>query len=180
QVEGNASTNVDLTASDENGDTAGMGSEDLKAFPALDNHDVTARSGFLDAGQGSTAGTGLMVDGVEANRALVSPSAVQEVHINQDPYSAQYYRPGRGQIEIITKQAADAYHGQFNFLFRDSALNAQQDFSPNKPFEQRRIFVGNLTGPVLHSKNTMFLLSFNQANEDLNAVVNATVAPTPT
>jgi hypothetical protein len=120
-----------------------------------------------------------MVDGVEANRSLVSPSAVQEVHINQDAYSARYYYPGRGQMEIITKQSADAYHGQFNFLFRDSALNAQQAFSPSKPFEQRRIYEGNLTGPVLHSKNTMFLFSFNRAEEDLNAVVNATVAPTP-
>ena len=32
---------------------------------------------------------------------------------------------------------------------------------------------------MLHSKNTMFLFSFNRAEEDLNAVVNATVAPTP-
>ena len=88
-----------------------------------------------------------MVDGVEANRATVSASAVQEVRINQDPYSAQYYWPGRGQMEIITKSAADHYHGQFNFLFRDSALNAQNALAPSKPFEQRRIYEGHVTGP---------------------------------
>jgi hypothetical protein len=178
QVEVNANSNVDLTASDENGDTAVMSADDLKAMPVFDNDYVTAMSNFLDAGQGSTAGTGLMVDGVEANRALVSPSAVQEVHINQDPYSAQYYRPGRGQIEIITKQAADAYHGQLNFLFRDAALNAQNDFAPSKPPEQRRIYEGNVTGPIWHAKNSSFLFSFNRAEEDLSAIVNATVAPT--
>ena len=178
QVEVNANSNVDLTASDDNGDTAVMSADDLKAMPVFDNDYVTAMSTFLDAGQGSTAGTGLMVDGVEANRALVSPSAVQEVHINQDPYSAQYYRPGRGQIEIITKQAADAYHGQFNFLFRDAALNAQNDFAPSKPPEQRRIYEGNLTGPLWHAKNSSFLFSFNRAEEDLYAVVNADVVPT--
>ncbi len=91
-----------------------------------------------------------MVDGVEANRATVSASAVQEVRINQDPYSAQYYWPGRGQMEIITKSAADHYHGQFNFLFRDSALNAQNALAPSKPFEQRRVYEGNITGPILH------------------------------
>ena len=64
-----------------------------------------------------------MVDGVEANRATVSASAVQEMRINQDPYSAQYYWPGRGQMEIITKSAADQYHGQFNFLL--SRLGAE-------------------------------------------------------
>ena len=178
EVEVNGNLNVDLTASDENGDTAVMSADDLKAMPVFDNDYVTAMSNFLDAGQGSTAGNGLMVDGVEANRALVSPSAVQEVHINQDPYSAQYYRPGRGQLEIITKQAADAYHGQLNFLFRDDALNAQNDFAPTKPPEQRRIYEGNVTGPIWHAKNSSFLASFNRAEEDLSAVVNATVAPT--
>ena len=96
-------------------------------------------SAFLDDSATATGGSGLIVDGVEANRATVSASAVQEVRINQDPYSAQYYWPGRGQMEIVTKSAADKYHGQFNFLFRDSAMNAQNALAPSKPFEQRRI-----------------------------------------
>jgi hypothetical protein len=179
QVTVNAGTQVDLTASETNGDTSVMTSDDLKDLPVFDNDFVTAMGNFMDPGEAGTAGTGLMVDGVEANRSLVSPSAVQEVHINQDPYSAQYYWPGRGQIEIITKQAADAYHGQFNFTFRDSAFNAQQDFSPSTPYEQRRIYEGSVTGPLFHAKKTMFLFSLNRAEEDLSAVVNATVAPTP-
>ena len=179
QVTVSAGTQVDLTASENNGDTEVMTANDLKDLPVFDDDLVGAMGGFLDAGQAPTSGSALMVDGVEANRSLVSPSAVQEVHINQDAYSARYYNPGRGQMEIITKQSADVYHGQFNFIFRDSAFNAQNAFSPSKPFEQRRIYEGNLTGPVLHSKNTMFLFSFNRAEEDLNAVVNATVAPTP-
>ena len=90
--------------------------DDLKALPIFDNDYVTAMSAFLDDSATATGGSGLIVDGVEANRATVSASAVQEVRINQDPYSAQYYWPGRGQMEIITKSAADNYHGQFNFL----------------------------------------------------------------
>ena len=91
-------------------------------------------SAFLDDSATATGGSGLIVDGVEANRATVSASAVQEVRINQDPYSAQYYWPGRGQMEIVTKSAADHYHGQFNFLFRDSAMNAQNALAPSKPY----------------------------------------------
>ena len=105
-------------------------------------------SAFLDDSATATGGAGLLVDGVEANRATVSASAVQEVRINQDPYSAQYYWPGRGQMEIVTKSAADHYHGQFNFLFRDSALNAQNALAPSKPFEQRQVYEGNITGPI--------------------------------
>lgn len=179
QVTVNADLNVDLTASENNGNSSVMTTGDLKDLPIFDNDYVSAMSNFLDAGDSGTGGSGLMVDGVEENRAMVSPSAVEEVVINQDPYSAQYYWPGRGQIDIITKQAADAYHGEFNFLYRNAAMNAQQNLSPNKPPEQRRIYEGDLTGPVGHSKNTMFLLSVNRQAEDLQAVVNARIAPTP-
>lgn len=178
EVTVNASTNTDLTSSASNTDSTVMTTEDLKSLPVFDNDYVSAMSAFLDPGAAATGGSGLMVDGVEANRAMVSPSAVQEVHINQDPYSARYYYPGRGQMEIITKASQDTYHGQFNFLFRDSSLNAQNAFAPSKPFEQRRIYEGHLTGPIARSKANSFLFSFNRAEEDLNAVVNATVVPT--
>ncbi len=179
QVEVNASSNVDLTDSQNNQSTVTMTAKDLKQMPVFDNDYVSALGSFMDSGESPTSGSALMVDGVEANRVTVSPSAVQEVHINQDPYSAQYYNPGRGQIEIVSKPAAADYHGQFNFTFRDNSLNAQQDFAPNKPFEQRRIYEGFLTGPTGRSKNTSFLLSANRAEEDLDAVVNATIVPTP-
>ena len=172
----NADNSEDLTAPEDNHDSSVMTSDDLKALPIFDNDYATAMSAFLDDNVTATGGTGLMVDGVEANRATVSASAVQEVRINQDPYSAQYYWPGRGQMEIITKSAADHYHGQFNFLFRDSALNAQNALAPSKPFEQRRIYEGHVTGPIPHAPKSSFLGSFNRAEEDLDSVVSATIA----
>ena len=175
----NAGNSVDLTAPDSNADTSVMSSEDLKSLPIFDNDYSTAMSAFMDSGAEGTGGAGLLVDGVEANRATISASAVQEVRINQDPYSAQYYWPGRGQMEIISRSAADHYHGQFNFYFRDSALNAQNALAATKPYEQRRIYEGHVTGPIPHSKNSGFLISFNRAEYDQDAVVVATLAPTP-
>ena len=174
----NAEANQDLTSTDANSDSSTLSDQDLKALPIFDNDYVTAMSAFLDSNVTATGGSGLMVDGVEANRATVSASAVQEVRINQDPYSAHYYYPGRGQMEIITKSAADHYHGQFNFFFRDSALNAQNALAPSKPFEQRRIYEGHVTGPIPHAQKSSFLVSFNRAEEDLDSVVSATLAPT--
>jgi hypothetical protein len=174
----NAENSEDLTAPDTNHDSSVMTAGDLKALPIFDNDYQTAMSTFLDDSATATGGTGLMVDGVEANRATVSASAVQEIRINQDPYSAQYYWPGRGQMEIITKSAADHYHGQFNFLFRDSALNAQNDLAPSKPFEQRRVYEGHVTGPIPHFTKSSFLASVNRAEEDLDQVVDATLVPT--
>jgi hypothetical protein len=176
----NGDTDEDLTASEDNRDSSVMTSSDLKALPIFDNDYVTAMSSFLDDSASGSGGSGLMVDGVESNRVTVSASAVQEVRINQDPYSAQYYWPGRGQMEIVTKSAADKYHGQFNFLFRDSALNAQNALAPSKPFEQRRVYEGSTTGPIFFAKKSSFLASFNRAEEDIASVVNATVLPTTT
>jgi hypothetical protein len=175
----NGDTNEDLTASEENRDSSVLTSSDLKALPIFDNDYIAAMSSFLDDSASGTGGSGLIVDGVEANRATVSASAVQEVRINQDPYSAQYYWPGRGQMEVITKSAADNYHGEFNFLFRDSALNAQNALAPTKASEQRRVYEGSATGPIFFAKKSSFLASFNREEEDLNSVVNAIVVPTP-
>ena len=169
---------MDLTSTDENRDSSVLTADDLKSLPIFDNDFVSAMGAFLDSDVTATGGTGLMVDGVEANRVTVSASAVQEVRINQDPYSARYYYPGRGQMEIITKSAADHYHGEFNFYFRDSALNAQNALAPSKPFEQRRIYEGSATGPIPHAHKSSFLVSFNRAEEDLDSVVSATLAPT--
>ena len=179
-IQVNAGNSTDLTAGESNGDTSVMSQSELKSLPIFDNDYATAMSAFQDSGVGATGGSGLLVDGVEANRATVSASAVQEIRINQDPYSAQYYYPGRGQMEIITKSAADNYHGQFNFLFRDSALNAQNALAATKPFEQRRVYEGHVTGPIPHAKNSGFLISFNRAEEDLDQVVVATLTPTAT
>jgi hypothetical protein len=174
----NAEQDEDLTASENNADTSVMNAADLKALPIFDNDYATAMSAFMDTGSEGTGGAGLIVDGVEANRSSVSASAVREVRINQDPYSAQYYYPGRGQMEIITKSATEQYHGEFNFIFRDSALNAKNALAATKPYEQRRIYEGNVTGPIPHAKNSGFLISFNRAEEDQDAVVLATIGET--
>ncbi len=174
----NADNSQDLTATDDNHDASVMTAQDLKSLPIFDNDFSSAMGAFLDSDVASTGGSGLMVDGVEANRVTVSASAVQEVQINQDPYSARYYYPGRGQMEIITKSAAQNFHGELNFYFRDSALNAQNALAPSKPFEQRRIYEGSATGPIPHAKDSSFLVSFNRAEEDRDSVVSATIEPT--
>jgi len=177
-VQVNSENSEDLTAPEENRDSSVMTSEDLKSMPIFDNDYVTAMSSFLDDSASATGGSGLLVDGVESNRATVSASAVQEVRINQDPYSAQYYWPGRGQMEIITKSAADHYHGQFNFLFRDSALNAQNALAPSKPFEMRQNYEGHITGPIPHLHKSSFLGTFNRVLYDQDSVVLADIVPT--
>ena len=120
-----------------------------------------------------TSGVTLVVDGVEANSVGVSASAIKEVKINNDPYSAEFFRPGRGRIEVTTKPGEPEFHGGFNFTFRDYHLNARDPFALVRPPEQRRIYEGVFTGPILGSARTTFLISIDRNEEDLQAVVNA-------
>jgi hypothetical protein len=110
---------------------------------------------------------------MQVNNVGVTASAIKEVRINQNPYSAEFFRPGRGRIEIITKDSADAYHGAINFIFRSSYFNARDPFSLTRAPEQRRIWEGALSGPVGHSKTTSFLFSGSRQDDDQQAVVFA-------
>jgi hypothetical protein len=161
------------TGISENLDTASVDQNLLEKVPIFDQDYVAAMSAFLDAGAIGTSGVQTIVNGVEVTSVTVSASAVQEVRINQNPYSAEYSRPGRGGLEIITKEAASDYHGTFNFIFRDSVLNARDPFALTRAPEQRRIFEGAFSGPIGPSKSWSFMLSGHRQEEDLQSVVFA-------
>jgi Carboxypeptidase regulatory-like domain len=145
----------------------------LERVPVFDQDYITTLSRFLDDSAIGTNGVTLVVNGVEANGPGVTPSAIQEVKINQNPYSALYSRPGRARLEIVTKGGTPDFHGTVNFLFRDSVFDARNTFAVEKPPEQRQFYEGSLTGPLSQDKKTTFLLSLDQDFDDTQAFVNA-------
>jgi hypothetical protein len=161
------------TESTDNRNAISASQQALQSIPVFDMDYIGTMSAFLRQGDIATGGVTLVVDGLEANGLGVTPSAIQEVKINQDPYSAEFSRPGRGRIEVITNPGTPQYHGSFNFLFRDSPFNARDTFAATKPAEQRRFYEGSLTGPLKIWANTFFLLSLQRDEEDLASVVFA-------
>jgi outer membrane receptor protein involved in Fe transport len=159
------------TSENQNSNT--LSGQTLSNLPVFDQDYIATMSRFLDSGAIGSSGTTLVVDGIEVNSLGVSASAIKEVKINNDPYSAEYQRPGRGRIEVITKPGSPEFHGTFNFIFRDYHLNARDPFALTRPPEQRRIYEGIFTGPIRGSKKTAFLISFDRNEEDLQAVVFA-------
>jgi len=145
----------------------------LDDLPVLDQDIVGAVSRFLDSSAIGTGGTTILVDGVEVNALSLSASAVQQIKINQDPYSAEFMRPGRGRIEIVTKPGGHDYSGTFNVRFRDSALYARNAFATTVPPQQRRIFEGSFGGPIPGAEKTSFMLSGSYDAEDSQATVYA-------
>ncbi|MDR3702399.1 MAG: TonB-dependent receptor [Candidatus Sulfopaludibacter sp.] len=161
------------TDSADNLDVVTMDRQMMDNLPVFDQNYVAAMSQFLDPGSIGTGGVTLVVNGMEQRNVGVSASAIQQVKINQNPYSAEFSRPGRGRIEVITKPASQVYHGTFDFLFRDYHLNARDPFATVRPPEQRRIYEGSLLGPLGHSKKNSFLITVNREEQDLQAVVYA-------
>jgi hypothetical protein len=145
----------------------------LDRVPVFDQDYITTMSRFLDDNATGTNGVTLVVNGIEANGPGVTPSAVQEVKINNNPYSARFSRPGRARLEIVTKGGSPQYHGSVNFMFRDSVFDASNAFAVVKPPESRQYYEGSVTGPIGHSKRTSFLLALDEDLLDQQAVVDS-------
>jgi outer membrane receptor protein involved in Fe transport len=173
EVTVNAGTDVLAAAANANRDAVVLDDKELRNLPIFDRDIVGTLSRFLDASALGSGGVTLVVDGMEARKVGVAPSAIQQVKINQDPYSAEFPRPGRGRIEVITKAGTDKYSGSFDFTFRDAQLNARDPFADSRPPEQRRIYEGVLGGPVGDGKHTSFLFTLDRSEENQQAIVFA-------
>lgn len=156
-----------------NADTVAVTQDTLDSLPVFDDDAVATISRFLDSSAVGTGGVSILVNGMEVNGLNVSTAAIQQIKINQDPYSAAYSRPGRGRIDIITKPGSQEYHGSANFIGRDSSLNARNAFADVKPPEQRRIADGFAGGPVGSGGTTSFMASVKDDSEARQAIVFA-------
>ena len=178
QITVNDDTGDVSTDASENRDVAAVDRQALDNLPIFDQDVIATMSRFLDSSALGTNGVTVIVDGIQTSSAL-SASAIQQVTINQNPYSAEYNRPGRARIEITTKPGSSEYHGTMNFLFRDARLNARDPFAIAKPVEQRRIFEGSLLGPIGDGKTTSFMITGNRQEEDNQAIVFAEMPAGP-
>jgi hypothetical protein len=147
--------------------------EALDRVPVFDQDYITLLSRFLSDDTIGTNGVSLVVNGVEANGPGVSASAIQEVKINQNPYTAQFARPGRARMEITTKPGTPRFHGTLNFLTRNAAFDATNYFAASKPPESRYYTEGSMTGPLGPDKKNTFLLSLEQDFDNLQSIVHA-------
>jgi hypothetical protein len=161
------------TAAGSNLNAISVSGDQLDDLPVLDQDVVAAMSRFLDSSAIGTNGATVLVNGIEVNVLALSASAIQQIKINQDPYSAEFMRPGRGRIEIITKPGGQEYSGTLNVRFRDSDFAAKNAFATVKPPEQRRIVEGTLGGPIRDGKTTSFLLSGMYDAQDNQSIVYA-------
>ncbi|HUI85318.1 MAG TPA: carboxypeptidase regulatory-like domain-containing protein, partial [Candidatus Binatia bacterium] len=129
----------------------------------------------LQALAGPSAGPNggqIYVDGFTAGQ-LPPKSAIREIRINQNPFSAEYDKLGYGRIEIFTKPGTDQYHGQFMMNGNSSAFNSLNPFITETPGYYSEIFNGNVSGPL--GKKASFFLTAQQRDIDNVSVIVAQV-----
>jgi len=154
----------------ENADIIRLDRQALDSLPILDNDIVKAVTEMLGPGSGGAVVT---VDGMTVSDVGVPASAIQEVRINQNPYSAEYAAPGKNRIEIITKNGSSDFHGSLETSFRDYRLDARNAFAGNRPPEHLSLFDGYFSGPLGNRKKTTFQVSASQKQDDQQAIVYA-------
>jgi len=118
----------------------------------------------------AAGGVDFIVDGF-ANGILPPKDQILQIKINNNPFTTEYSRPGYGRIEIITKPGTGNYHGNFQFNFRDNALNARNAFVPEKPPYQRRNYQSNISGPIIKNRLTVSMFAVHQSDNDSTALV---------
>ena len=119
---------------------------------------------FGNGGRNDT--NGIMIDGVQStsvtwgSAAVVTPNpdTIKEMKVVTNPYDAEYGRFSGAQIQIISQNGTNQYHGTALFKLDRPGLDAYQRWSPNGATAQQRDnakyneFGGTVGGPILHNK----------------------------
>jgi len=132
-------------------------------------------SNELTALAGPSAGPNggqIYIDGFTGGN-LPPKSAIREIRINQNPYSAEFDRLGYGRIEILTKPGTDKLHGQAFAMGNDKSFNTGNPFTKDVPDYHSYQFNGTLNGSL--SKNASFFVSAERRNTQNANVYDAKI-----
>ena len=113
----------------------------------------------LSALAGPSAGPNggqIYIDGFSGGQ-LPPKSAIREIRINQNPFSAEFDKLGYGRIEIFTKPGTDKLHGQAFIMGNDSPFNTGNPFTQTIPAYYSYMFNGTVSGAI--NKNSSFFVS---------------------
>jgi len=101
-------------------------------------------------------GAQIRVNGFRGGK-LPPKSQIREIRFRMNPYAPENHDAGFGLVDITTKPGVNAWHGSFNFGFRDEAMNGRQVFAPFRGPEQQRRFGLSLDGPIWKNHTSLFL-----------------------
>jgi hypothetical protein len=173
-----ASQEITVTASDPvsmdgNVNSVEVNHDLLKSLPVRDDNPLAAAQVFLDPASSGAEGTKIVVDGVEASDLDVPSSSIKSVAVNRNPYSAEFGRPGKGRIEVVTRPGSlTRVHHHFVLTYRNASLDARNAFATAKPQMSRSFWESDVNGPLPGHKGS-FYIGGEFLHDDQNAVIRA-------
>jgi len=117
---------------------------------------------FGNGGRNDT--NGITIDGVQStsvtwgSAAVITPNpdTIKEMKVVTNPYDASLGRFSGAQIQIISQNGTNQYHGTALYKLDRPGLNAYQRWSPNNnPQRDNALYNeygGTVGGPILHNK----------------------------
>ena len=135
---------------------------------------------LLATSSGSAPGEATVtVDGFNHEGRLPPKSAIREVRINSNIFSAEYDKPPYrgGRIDIYTRPGASTFHGTGFFNFNNSALNAREVFAPTRAPVTTKRYGFQFGGPIV-AKRAGFLFDFEARDIKETTTVNAVTLDT--
>lgn len=167
----NVNSDNESTAAGDNGSAITFKGKTLDTLSDNDSVLQQQLQAIAGGGDDSSSTPHLYIDGF-SNGRFPPKSAIREIRINQNPYSAQYDDYGWGRIEIFTKPGSDTWHGDARVSGNSDAFNAPNPFERNQPGYHTLFFDGDVNGPI--GKKSSVFLSSNYYDQAGNAIVNAT------
>lgn len=127
-------------------------------------------SSELTALAGPSAGPNggqIYIDGFTGGQ-LPPKSAIREIRINQNPFSAEFDKIGYGRIEILTKPGTDKLHGRVFGQGNDNIFNTGNPFTAQLPSYYSFQYNGSVSGAM--SKWASFFFSVEQRDTQTDNV----------
>jgi Carboxypeptidase regulatory-like domain len=172
QVQGNEGAPQLDVSPESNASAIVIKGKDLEAL-SDDPDELQAELQALAGPSAGPNGGQIYIDGFTGGQ-IPPKSAIREIRINQNPFSAEYDKLGYGRIEIFTKPGSDKFHGQFFFNDSNSVLNSRNPFVfMPQPSYNTDMFDGNFGGPL--SKKASFFIDASRRNINEFAPINATI-----
>src|SRR6184192_3399913 len=129
-----------VVVAEENRSQARFDEHMVMNMPVRDADPLVVPSLFLNPAVVGSSGPTLIVDGVETSSLDLPTSSVKSVTVDQNPYSPEFGRPGKGRLEITTRKGVHSrYRGNVLAMFRNSALDARNALAVERPVQQRGI-----------------------------------------
>ena len=135
--------------SDSNASSVVIKGKELEAL-SDDPDELESQLSALAGPSAGPNGGQIYIDGFTGGQ-LPPKSSIREIRVNQNPFSAQYDRPGFGRVEVFTKPGTDHLHGNLSVQGNAKAFNTSSPFlgSSNVQPDYHRLFLlGSMTGPL--------------------------------